>query len=78
MIRKVCVAIGLFSLLFSGAWILEQQDTTLTDKAKTKTNENSQGMMNVTNTSTNTNNYLGNTDVLEILKYQPREYVRIE
>ena len=75
MIKKVSVAVGIFVLLFSGAWMLDIAENTKLSSTENSVNvENKAGLMNVTN----------NPSIEPVsrkpfvLKFQPREYVRIE
>ncbi|WP_071393701.1 hypothetical protein [Bacillus tuaregi] len=70
MMKKVAAAMGIFVLLFSGAWVLNQKSHQASDSSYV---ENQPGIMNVTHT-----NQLENRLVEPFIKFYPREYVRIE
>jgi hypothetical protein len=67
-------AAGVFLLLFSGAWILDPTEDVQVNPAENSVNiENVTGLINVTN-----NSQIERMSRKPFIKFQPREYVRIE
>ena len=72
MKRKIGVALGIFLLLFSGSWFLDQKQTKLENEVRI--NEPEQGRMNISNIKTDENQILKTNST----KFMPREYIRIQ
>lgn len=70
---KIGTAAGVFLLLFSGAWMLDQKDMQLEPTENLVNVENTPGLMNVTNSS-----QMEYMERKPFMKFQPREYIRIE
>ncbi|MCQ6276515.1 hypothetical protein JMM81_16500 [Bacillus sp. V3B] len=74
MKKKIGTTIGIFLLLFSGAWMLDQTEETPLGSTENIVNvENTPGLMNVTNDS-----QIERMNREPFVKFQPREYIRIE
>lgn len=72
MIKKIGIALGIFLLLFSGSWFLDQKQTRTANEVRTI--ESRDGIMNISNVRMNEDPIFETTS----LRFLPREYIRIQ
>lgn len=72
MIKKIGISLGIFLLLFSGSWFLDQKQTRTANEVRTI--ESRDGIMNISNVKMNEGPIFETTS----LRFLPREYIRIQ
>ncbi|WP_147533531.1 hypothetical protein [Bacillus marasmi] len=72
MKRKIGVALGIFLLLFSGCWFLDQKQARTAEEMQVT--EGREGTMNISNVKINQGSMFDQITI----NFLPREYIRIQ